>query len=1056
MIRDQLGGYNICDNAQPFYFIPKLKMILSRLENNDIHSFEDYNNISNIFFECYDFLMDNFYSKNEYYYQTMDDIKSSIILDTTHINYSALLLISFLVELHIFLLIYSEITDIEYINGIQHVIRNKPVVNYDTKNNQKNKLLRIFGIDETIIYYKDKLKINLKKNKNITKTLDTLCNDLKLFTNEFFNNLITNIENQYFTYGLKTLFCLNDNFENIYYDWRSKFVIKICQDNETMYDSTLNNIYLILTQLFHKYAGLDLYDADIMGMFNWAFVDSDNNLNHGSCETSTFLEHYILNLLHFKSDTISLILQNERTFNCKQHTFWTFTMNSIKDEIKKEYNLQYFLGISHWATSIQNDIVTINNKKINNTNIYRLRHVYTNDFFNYKKISLFSDKYLYFKAFIYPLLDNQYQFIIHNITKKKMDDYNFNAKLLLVKISEIHEYFQKKIKDCKNNEKNIYIQNIKKTKYNNNENIVDLIKFGINKFKIPNYEILSNISTLHHIEIPINNNMFDPKEPLKDIATKFVTKNFYNTKKTTIKFYNLINTIFTQGIQKYIDEKKLPEKCINFIFKGGNILKLITESSLSQLPKITKRKIKEIIQHNFSKSDADFQINIKNLIGQQYNNIIYREEHMIEIENEITTISYLLLYRIRNIILSDINNYTDYFILNQKQQKILLNEILNDFNNIDNLQEPLNNVKFVNIYFDGVYAKNISNDEFVNEITNKDNFLINKKTFTRKDFSITTNNINTQIIEIPYLFSYSNLGLHDDNFELLTDKQLYLNNDSTPFYISINKTIEIFNLARMKINFMAEYKKNDKIIKTSIPGEYIDVVIMSYKDSEKYFNVNNISEFALNENENNIKFLSYSINYFIEDFTTMLFKLYELPWKLPKYEKRYNRYILLLYINLLELNIEDNAKHNILHIIKLFFKSLKESSELNLNNVQIWNRNIIYFKNKLSLYDNNIGFINLINKCIFGNIIDDNYEGLLYKIKNIVQNNNDKPEELKELSNNFDKFIKINNYLFSSLATSIGHIIDYKKSNIEITHNSKLELTEIDNHDKYLKKISKL
>ena len=71
--------------------------------------------------------------------------------------------------------------------------------------------------------------------------------------------------------------------------------------------------------------------------------------------------------------------------------------------------------------------------------------------------------------------------------------------------------------------------------------------------------------------------------------------------------------------ETYIYQKNLPPNSINFIFKGGNILKLVVETYINELPGNVRTEIKDFINKNFNKSDADFQINIKNLTKTETN-----------------------------------------------------------------------------------------------------------------------------------------------------------------------------------------------------------------------------------------------------------------------------------------------------------------------------------------------------------------------------------------------------------------------------------------------------
>jgi len=63
----QIGGFNICDETDNEYMLPKIKIILQSLEKpGDDIAFR--NEIKTKFNECYKILLE-FYSDNSFYYQ---------------------------------------------------------------------------------------------------------------------------------------------------------------------------------------------------------------------------------------------------------------------------------------------------------------------------------------------------------------------------------------------------------------------------------------------------------------------------------------------------------------------------------------------------------------------------------------------------------------------------------------------------------------------------------------------------------------------------------------------------------------------------------------------------------------------------------------------------------------------------------------------------------------------------------------------------------------------------------------------------------------------------
>ena len=108
----QKGGFRINDDTDPNFILPRIRAILAPLERagNDIVF---RNEIIERFKQCYDVLLE-FYSDNSFYYQRIiragqADFISNVPLRKYHINYSALILLSFLTELQQYYLLYKGI-----------------------------------------------------------------------------------------------------------------------------------------------------------------------------------------------------------------------------------------------------------------------------------------------------------------------------------------------------------------------------------------------------------------------------------------------------------------------------------------------------------------------------------------------------------------------------------------------------------------------------------------------------------------------------------------------------------------------------------------------------------------------------------------------------------------------------------------------------------------------------------------------------------------------------------------------------------------------------------
>lgn len=1083
----QIGGYNICDESDPEYMLPKIIKILEELEADNEFNFESYNKISEIFYRCYDMLIDDFYTKDELYYQTIDGIRGDRPIYLLHINYSSLMFINFLVELHCFLLIHVKI--LVNVKGITHI--EKLEITPNTMNNKGgNRLLRPFYDENTVLEkyltYKETLptgKYGLLNKKGIIKCLHIFCKELKLVRNNIFTllfkilfeklNPMLRIDKKFTDIQqFKNMICHNGNYESVYEDWRERLMIYIVkfrngsQGYQYVLEEIYNSVVHVLTE-FSQEKKLNnikfIYDTDVNGFFDWVFLNSSTTplqatqgFNLGSCVTSTLFEHYILNLLHFKNNSANIVGQfqfYDGNIKFIRHNFWNTTNRLCESKLNKmiENNIynpnNIYFGLSHFGSRIINDIKKFMGNDINIKPV-DLRVWSKDKFISYKPFSIIDDKVLYFNFVIFSSIDTKIEYIYRNTENGSLIN-NYNPRLILSKLNELSEYFVKKMEILEINSKG-YISMIPKLVITQEQykDVDFIIKSCINKNIIFPSVANNNIKN-ERIRIPIeqDNVITGPKEVFKTIMTDFVTNEFYKSNQCTLNFFKLITDVLNSGIKKYIELKNLPPNSINFIFKGGNALRIIIDSFLSQIPKSALKPIEKIIKDNFKKSDADFQINIKNLIGLEPR---FTKQFMDDVYEEVTVISYILLYRIRNIILNDVTSYIDYFNYdNNWKMNFFKEKIMLKFNELikkGETQPPYGpNTQFVNMSFDDVVLK--TNEElklaYVNfQPNNRDQFLTEKNYMTRRDFIIEKYGDELVLTELPYISS-----LHKEIFnktiEYETDLNIYRHVPSTNFYISVNKSIDGFNLTRLKVNFSAELLDSDINTRTnvSIPGEYIDISIPDYTHTQQYFN-NNLQIYEVVEDGEPIySFMSFKLGFFAEDLILILFINADLPWSDNKYAKRLTRFLVILYINLLQIDVENDVKYNFIRQLLIYFTiSVK-------NNVI---RSAQYYKdifdelitNKFIQYPEIINslFYKCLYKVLFSNqTISPEYQiinsegnlilGLHYKLEDPAKQNF---EDLIQFYRRISMLI----YTFSK---SMNLIINYKNNNVNISNTNRLD-----------------
>jgi hypothetical protein len=410
----------------------------------------------------------------------------------------------------------------------------------------------------------------------------------------------------------------------------------------------------------------------------------------------------------------------------------------------------------------------------------------------------------------------------------------------------------------------------------------------------------------------------DHKKDFKDILTDLITNEYLRSKDKNLKFLELIFNTFNASIEYYTTLKNIDPIKIKFVYKGGNVLRLMAFNFMYELPGIVIDTIKKEYGPFFKKSDADFSIMIDSSI-----------DNYEQVRQELRTIAYYMLDYIRKILSYNLSSYFDYFMYNDEIKKQLLQKTLNDLNTSIEDNAEYKNDEFKLLYSDNVTLKHEYVNKYIHNPTNRTNYG-GGVTDSRTDFYIS---VDTD----PRKLSQTAINSKQEN-------------KIGQFYISINDALEFdkdgtkthFDLVRMKINFKTIYgsKNNENEYKSMlINGELIDVSIPLKDDSfvdknkgksfdEKYFSGNY---------ENRFRYNIISLHHSIDDLENILFYQHPLPWDASKYEKRISRLLFLYLIDLLyytpSLNI-DNLRiyiNDLDHISKSIGNVLKVSAMTDLN-----------------------------------------------------------------------------------------------------------------------------
>jgi len=154
----------------------------------------------------------------------------------------------------------------------------------------------------------------------------------------------------------------------------------------------------------------------------------------------------------------------------------------------------------------------------------------------------------------------------------------------------------------------------------------------------------------------------------KDMCTDIVNKIFFSSDNSMFNFLSVVYNTFSESIDYYKSKKGLTKWDIFFVYKGGNILRIISNDFLKELPSVASRDIHKYYDKFFKRSDADFSIYINPELSS-YN----------EVYTDMSNLSYLLQENIRKIFLNNQCDYFDYFKYTPEYAKTQMNDYVKIF-----------------------------------------------------------------------------------------------------------------------------------------------------------------------------------------------------------------------------------------------------------------------------------------------------------------------------------------------------------------------------------------
>lgn len=367
----------------------------------------------------------------------------------------------------------------------------------------------------------------------------------------------------------------------------------------------------------------------------------------------------------------------------------------------------------------------------------------------------------------------------------------------------------------------------------------------------------------------------DYAREFKDISTDIVVKHFLSSPDCMFNFLTIIFDVFYTELRTYKEARGLVSD-IAFVYKGGNVLRIVANDFKSGLPEMAG--VQEHFRQFFKASDSDFSIYIRPTI-QNYDKVF----------EEVTSIAYYVQVYLRRMFCEDPTKYFDFFRYSKEYQESILK------NYYERIQES-------------------------SAFTNPANKLYYNESITSLTFDLAGYPLNK-----PF-------GAESDKRISLTTPNIIcvqeLNNSNKYMYILDNEGLDFktdainrvkFTLVRTKMNFNY-YFKGKRV--ENIGGELIDVSIPRRLDTklEHFFSEVKIVKYELKYNDEKILFLGYSVPGLRYDLETILFGQRNFPWEDMKYKKRMSR---LMYFYFIELFYRQYNK-------KKFLKELTAVTSLRL------------------------------------------------------------------------------------------------------------------------------
>lgn len=371
---------------------------------------------------------------------------------------------------------------------------------------------------------------------------------------------------------------------------------------------------------------------------------------------------------------------------------------------------------------------------------------------------------------------------------------------------------------------------------------------------------------LDYNTIEVTKDVVDETRPLKNVATDLVVNEFFKTEDTLYRFLTYVYTTFEKALDIYRRERSANGQPIRpdqlfFLYKGGNILRIVSREFLLELPSSATKEIAEFYSQFFKRSDADFSIYIDPQL-----------DDYDEIYHEITLLAYLVQDQMRTHFQQNLTDYFNIFQYNSDYQSQVLQPYLDEFNKVGNDE-------FVNFRIGDAIAvqkpppfRYRANPDTTIRFINED-----------EDWMLPVREAAIGVIKMP------------QPGQLMT----ITHNNSLDFPGGTADIRQRFNLTRTKFIFTLLKNTGET---QNVGGELIDVSIPHRADSkiQHFFDHmdRDVVRYTLRSGETELPFNAYSLHYLTFDLEDVLFNQKYYPWLDKKYEKRINRLMYLYFIDI--------------------------------------------------------------------------------------------------------------------------------------------------------------